>query len=222
MPIVMEPESGIPFPFDTTPEEIEQFRERAKAAVETIKEIVALGGEVEITEDDRVKARGMAASDAPLRVTEKNAGALVHLEAILSEYDRDLLNVSSRLRSYVTNKLLLETIDEDARIRLKALELLGKVGGVGLFTERLEVDMKVRSVEQVDAELSTILEKYLGDVIPVEEDNELDEVIKERSLLEMSDEELGLPDPEAEEIEIKPEDLHRLEDGEIVNDFDKP
>ena len=222
MPIVMEPESGIPFPFDTTPEEIEQFRERAKAAVETIKEIVALGGEVEITEDDRVKARGMAASDAPLRVTEKNAGALVHLEAILSEYDRDLLNVSSRLRSYVTNKLLLETIDEDARIRLKALELLGKVGGVGLFTERLEVDMKVRSVEQVDAELSTILEKYLGDVIPVEEDNELDEVIKERSLLEMSDEELGLPDPEEPEIEIKPEDLHRLEDGEIVNDFDKP
>ena len=214
MPIVMEPESGIPFPFDTTPEEIEQFRERAKAAVETIKEIVALGGEVEITEDDRVKARGMAASDAPLRVTEKNAGALVHLEAILSEYDRDLLNVSSRLRSYVTNKLLLETIDEDARIRLKALELLGKVGGVGLFTERLEVDMKVRSVEQVDAELSTILEKYLGDVIPVEEDNELDEVIKERSLLEMSDAELGIPEPE-EEINITADQLERIyPDGE--------
>ena len=214
MPIVMEPESGIPFPFDTTPEEIEQFRERAKAAVETIKEIVALGGEVEITEDDRVKARGMAASDAPLRVTEKNAGALVHLEAILSEYDRDLLNVSSRLRSYVTNKLLLETIDEDARIRLKALELLGKVGGVGLFTERLEVDMKVRSVEQVDAELGQILEKYLGDVIPVEEDNELDEVIKERSLLEMSDAELGIPEPE-EEINITADQLERIyPDGE--------
>ena len=42
MPIVIEPESGIPFPFDTTPEEITQFRDRAKAAVETIKEIVAL------------------------------------------------------------------------------------------------------------------------------------------------------------------------------------
>ena len=215
MPIVIEPESGIPFPFNTTPEEIEQFRERAKAAVETIREIVALGGEVEITEDDRVKARGAAASNAPLKVTEKNAGALVHLEAILSEYDRDLLNVSSRLRSYVTNKLLMETIDEDARIRLKALELLGKVGSVGLFTERLEVDVKHRNIEDVDAELSTILEKYLGDVVSAEEDNELDEVIRERSLLEMSDEELGL--------EIKPEDLEVIEpDGEIVNDFDKP
>jgi hypothetical protein len=222
MPIVIEPESGIPFPFDTTPEEIEQFRDRAKAAVETIKEIVALGGEVEITEEDRVKARGVAASNAPLKISEKNAGSLVHLEAILSEYDRDLLNASSRLRSYVTNKLLLETIDEDAKIRLKALELLGKVGSVGLFTERVEVDMKVRSVDQVDAELNTILEKYLGDVVPVEEDNELDEVIRERSLLEMSDDELGLPDPDEEEVEINPEDLVRLEDDEIVDDFDKP
>jgi hypothetical protein len=213
MPIVIEPESGIPFPFNTTPEEIEQFRERAKAAVETIREIVALGGEVEITEDDRVKARGAAASNAPLKVTEKNAGALVHLEAILSEYDRDLLNVSSRLRSYVTNKLLMETIDEDARIRLKALELLGKVGSVGLFTERIEVDVKHRNIEDVDAELSTILEKYLGDVVPAEEDNELDEVIRERSLLEMSDEELGIPEPEMEE-EITPDQL------EIVKDFD--
>ena len=222
MPIVIEPESGIPFPFDTTPEEIEQFRDRAKAAVETIKEIVALGGEVEITEDDRVKARGMAASDAPLRVTEKNAGALVHLEAILSEYDRDLLNVSSRLRSYVTNKLLLETIDEDARIRLKALELLGKVGSVGLFIERVEVDVKHRNVEDVDAELSQILEKYLGDVVPAEVDNELDEVIRERSLLEMSDEELGIPEPEEELLEVRPEDLVRLDENEVVEDFDKP
>ena len=72
MPIVIEPESGIPFPFDTTPEEIELFRDRAKAAVETIREIVALGGEVEITEEDRVKARGVAASNAPLKISEKN------------------------------------------------------------------------------------------------------------------------------------------------------
>jgi hypothetical protein len=106
----------------------------------------------------------------------------------------------------------METIDEDARIRLKALELLGKVGSVGLFTERIEIDIKHRSVEQVDEELSTILEKYLGDVVPAEVDNELDEVIKERSLLEMSDAELGLPDPEAKENTITPDQLERVED----------
>ena len=88
MPIVVEPESGIPFPFDTTPEEIEQFRERAKAAVETIKEIIALGGEVEVTEEDRKTARAAITETTSLKITEKNAGTLVHLEAILGEYDK--------------------------------------------------------------------------------------------------------------------------------------
>ena len=103
MPIVVEPESGIPFPFDTNPEEIEQFRERAKAAVETIKEIIALGGEMEIDEDDRNTARLSVTSNQTIKIKEANAGTLVHLEAILSEYDKELLNASSRLRNYVTN-----------------------------------------------------------------------------------------------------------------------
>lgn len=204
MPITIEPESGIPFPFDTTPEEIEQFRERAKAAVETIKEIIHLGGEIEINENDRAQARSAASGNTTLKISEKNAGALTHLEAILSEYDRDLLNASSRLRSYVTNKLLLETIDEDARIRIKALELLGKVSSVGLFSERIEMNVKHRKIEDVDNELNQILEKYLGTAEEVkDEDDELEQVIKERSLLDMSDEEIGLNETPRDAVQPK-------------------
>jgi hypothetical protein len=207
MPIVVEPESGIPFPFDTTPEEIEQFRERAKAAVETIKEIIELGGEVEVTEENRKSARESVSETTPLKITEKNAGTLVHLEAILSEYDKELLNSATRLRSYVTNKLLLETIDEDARIRLKALELLGKTSSVGLFSDRLEVNVTHRTVEQVDQELEGMLEKYLG---PVEEvpNEELDKYVeeKQKSLLELSDDELGFADEEPKKPEKIEED----------------
>lgn len=190
MPIVVEPESGIPLPFDTQPEEILQWRDRAKAAVATIQELIELGGEVEVTPQDRQEARAAIADDKPIKITEKNAGQLVHLEAILSEYDRDLLNVSTRLRSFVTNKLLLETVDEDPKIRLKALELLGKITNVGLFSERLEINVTHRTIEQVDQELDQMLEKYLGDVEEVEPETaqELE------SLLEMSDEELGITD----------------------------
>ena len=214
MPIVVEPESGIPFPFDTTPEEIEQFRDRAKAAVETIKEIIALGGEVEVTEDDRRTARAAVSESTPLRISEKNAGTLVHLEAILGEYDKELLNAASRMRTYVTNKLLIETIDEDARIRLKALELLGKTSAVGLFSDRIEVNVTHRTVEQVDQELEGMLEKYLG---PVEEvtDKELDKFVSEKqSLLTMTDEELGFTDEEPR----KPE---RIDDDNSPNAFRK-
>jgi hypothetical protein len=189
MPIVVTPESGIPLPFDTTPEEIVQFRERAKAAVETIKEIISLGGEVEVTEEDRRTARDAVGSNS-IKITEQNAGSLVHLEAILSEYDRDLLNSATRLRSYVTNKLLIETTDEDPKVRLKALELLGKTTGVGLFSDRLEVNVTHRTIDQIDNELENLLEKYMGPVEVVEAETE-----KElNSLLELDDEELGFTD----------------------------
>lgn len=195
MPIVVEPESGIPFPFDTQPEEILQWRDRAKAAVATIKEIVEMGGEVEVTQQDRQEARSAVADDKPVKITEKNAGQLVHLEAILSEYDRDLLNVTTRLRSFVTNKLLLETISEDPKIRIKALELLGKISNVGLFADRIDINVTHRTIEQVDEELDHILEKYLGDVEEVE--CETEEELS--SLLDMSDEEIGVTDVEVKE-----------------------
>jgi hypothetical protein len=215
MPIVVEPESGIPFPFDTTPEEIEQFRERAKAAVETIREIIELGGEVEVTEEDRKTARAAITETTSLKITEKNAGTLVHLEAILGEYDKELLNAATRMRTYVTNKLLIETIDEDARIRLKALELLGKTSAVGLFSDRLEVNVTHRTVEQVDQELEGMLEKYLG---PVEEvpNEELDKYVeeKQKSLLELSDAELGFDDEE-------PKHPERIKESNTAEDFKK-
>lgn len=195
MPIVVTPETDIPLPFDTQPEEIAQWRDRAKAAVETIKEIVALGGEVTVTQEDRQKAREAVADDKNVKITEANAGQLVHLEAILSEYDRDLLNVSTRLRSYVTNKLLMETVDPDPKVRIKALELLGKVSNVGLFSERIDINVTHRTIEQIDTELEQMFEKYLGNVQEVKTETE-DEL---KSLIEMSDEDLGITDVEYKE-----------------------
>ena len=73
MPIVVQPETGIPLPFDVQPEEISQWRDRAKAAVATLQEIIEVGGEVTITEENRHEARQVAVSDKPLKITEKNA-----------------------------------------------------------------------------------------------------------------------------------------------------
>jgi hypothetical protein len=97
----------------------------------------------------------------------------------------------------VTNKLLLETVDEDPKIRIKALELLGKITNVGLFSERIDINVTHRTIEQVDQELDQMLEKYLGDVDEVETETaeELD------SLLAMSDEELGITDVEVKDKE---------------------
>jgi hypothetical protein len=199
MPIVLQTEIGIPFPFDTQPEEITVWRDRAATAVETIKEIIRLGGEVKIDEPDKQQARDIATGGLPLVIKEENSGALVHLEAILSEYDKSLLNAAARLRSYVTNKLLIETIDGDAKVRIKALELLGKISNVGLFSERIDLNITHRTVDEIDEELDSVLEKYLGpvDVVQKEKEQDLD------SLLSMTDEELGITDVE---FDMEPEE----------------
>ena len=197
MPIVLQTDIGIPFPFDTQPEEITIWRDRAKTAVATILEVIRLGGNVTIDDEDRSKARNVATGNAPLQITEENAGALIHLEAILSEYDKGLLNTATRLRSYVTNKLLLETIDEDAKVRIKALELLGKITNVGLFSERIDINVTHRTVEEIDSELDNVLEKFLGPVerVDTETAEELD------SLLAMTDEEIGIVDVDFKDSE---------------------
>ena len=46
MPIIATPEIGIPLPFDTTPEEIEDFREKAHALFETVQELIKQGATV--------------------------------------------------------------------------------------------------------------------------------------------------------------------------------
>jgi len=197
MPIIIEPESGIPLPFDTQPDEVLEWRDKAKLAVASIRQLVEMGASLEVKQEDRETARNALADDKTVKITEKNAGTLVHLEAILSEYDKEILNVATRLRSFVTNKLLMETVDADPKVRLKALELLGKVNTVGLFSERIDINVTHRTVEQIDQELEQLFEKYLGDaeVVEPQTKQELD------NLLSMTDEEIGVIDVEAKDTD---------------------
>jgi len=170
MPIVASPELGIPFPFDTTPEELNDFRERAHAYFKTVEALVEQGLEVEVTDEDKREShRIMAAQSLPPAKT-LTSGTIANLEAILTEWDQEVLDVHRRLRNYVTNKLIVETTDEDPKIRLKALELLGKSSNVGMFNERLDVNVTHRTVQDIETELRKTLELYGGDYVEVPEE----------------------------------------------------
>jgi hypothetical protein len=193
MPIVATPEVGIPLPFDTTPEEIDDFRQKAHAMFLTIEELHKQGLPVEVTEADKKEAHiAFAASKMPKSPTP---GAIVHLEAMLSEWDHEVLDASRRLRNYVTNKLLLETADPDSKVRLRALELLGKVSSVGLFSERIDVTVTHRSINDIENELKKTLELFGGDVIDVEELETQPEAPKSVAEIDL-DAELGTEKPE--------------------------
>lgn len=186
MPVVATPELGIPFPFDTTPEELNDFRAKAEALLNTVEELERQGLQVEVTDADRAESH-MAVSTNTIPPTKSlTPGAIKHVNAILSEFDREVLDVHRRLRNYVTNKLILDSADVDARTRLKALEMLGKISGVGLFSDRIDVTITQRTVKDIETELRKTLELYDGEYTVVENE-------KPTSLAELDlDTELGI------------------------------
>jgi len=94
-----------------------------------------------------------------------------HLDNLLSEYDHELVNSAVRIREYVKNKLLEDSASIDGKLRIKALELLGKMKDVGLFTDRVEITHKTKTDEELEAELTKKLERFMGaaDVVDAEE-----------------------------------------------------
>jgi hypothetical protein len=186
MPIVATPELGIPFPFDTTPEELDEFRNKAHAYFETVKELMDQGMTVEVTQEDKVASHQIMAGGQMPPAKTLTAGTIVNLEAILTEWDQEVLDVSRRLRNYVTNKLIMESTDPDPKQRIKALELLGKVTSVGLFSDRIDVNVTNRTVSDIENELRKTLELYGGKTIDVTPDPD------NKCLAELDlDEELG-------------------------------
>jgi len=168
MPVVATPELGIPFPFDTTPEELNDFRAKAEALLNTVEELESHGLQVEVTDSDRLESHMAVTTGVLPAAKDITPGAIKHVNAILSEFDREVLDVHRRLRNYVTNKLVIDSANDDPRTRLKALEMLGKISGVGLFSERIDVNITQRTVKDIETELRKTLELYDGEYAVVE------------------------------------------------------
>lgn len=100
---------------------------------------------VTVIQDDK-KSR-----DKLLRV--QTPAAVRHLVGMLTAYDWEFVEQAKELRGYAVAKIVEETNHVDARIRLRALELLGKVTEVGLFTERIEVKKTDITDAEIDAKL---------------------------------------------------------------------
>lgn len=159
MPLVVTPETGIPLPFNTTPEEIDDFREKALCLFNSVNELVQNGLEVEITDQDRRIAHESLATGKIAQQTV-TPGAVIQLEALLTEWDHEVLDSGRRLRNYVTNKLLLESNDSDPKVRLQALKLIGQLSTVGAFAERVDVNVTHRSLTEISVELKKTLELF--------------------------------------------------------------
>jgi oligoendopeptidase F len=141
------------------------------------------------------------AAEKPISVAKIPPAVILKLESLLTTYDHEFLDAQRRITNFVTNRLMEETENEDAGKRLRALEMLGKK--VGMFSDKIEVTVKQKPAEEIEAELARLLERYVGEAILVEAKevdgfDELDELMsKPPSPLEIDlDAELGFTDDE--------------------------
>ena len=86
---------------------------------------------------------------------------------MVAQYDHMIVRELADLKLYVVNKLLSETDNPDAKIRVAALKALGDVDGVDAFKTRTEVTHKIQPIEEVEQELLETLNKVKSRAIDV-------------------------------------------------------
>lgn len=145
------------------------FLDRARGAIAVMLDAMTHGYQIPVpTEAQKDVARAALTSGRTFDINDAALPTLRHLDALLTEYDFELLDSARRLRNYVTNRLLAETENDDPKIRLRALELLGKTASAKVFSEEVNVNVTHRSIDEVDRELQALATKYMGDAQIVE------------------------------------------------------
>jgi hypothetical protein len=91
----------------------------------------------------------------------KTPEAVRHITGMLTAYDWEFIEQAKELRGYTVAKLVEETQNPNANIRLKALGLLGKVTEVGLFTDKIEVKKTDMTEDEIDKRLKEKLAKFM-------------------------------------------------------------
>jgi len=167
MQLQVEPDLTIPFPEDNPV--LANFREKAEAACKTAE---LLGIDVTPSEEDLAlaeKAVYALAEDeehANKKLTNKSSpikkpATYYAVNDILKEFSVKVVENATQIRLLVTNNLILETANEDPKIRIRALELLGKITDVGLFTEKSEVTINHRSNKELVESLRSKIHKLM-------------------------------------------------------------
>jgi len=94
---------------------------------------------------------------------------LALMAGMVSQMNVSIVDELSELKMYVVNSLVQEIqTSKDPKTRIAALKALGEVDGVDAFKKRSEVTVRVQSMEEVEAELLTLLDDVETKYIDVE------------------------------------------------------
>ena len=141
------------------------YREEVRARAKSVIELMKHGYQVPNDDENRATAVKIFKDDAELKTHKQKPAVVLHLEAMLSEYDHEVVHEAARVRRYVMNKLIEESgvATNKASERIKALELLGKMSDVGMFVDRSVVTVEHKTTEELHLELDKTLDLLFND-----------------------------------------------------------
>jgi hypothetical protein len=196
----IEPEMNVP----KHPAEMsDDLAAKTAAAAATASFLSEYGLEVKVGAEDKDTAAALAVSYAEnpdktskaatiKRVGKLTPATLLLTDRILKDFGHSVVESAAQVRHLVTNKLIEETENPDPRVRIRALELLGKISDVGLFAEKTEVTITHQTTDDLRERLRQKLVK-LVDVSPRDTHEVGDAVIVDGVIIDV-DKELGLDD----------------------------
>ena len=139
------------------------------AQISTTEWLKQLGAEDDATVTEQAEKAAAREAFAAVTTDAPNVrDALLNLKvpaavrktvAMLTAYDWEFVQQAKEIRGKAVHQLVEEMEHPDARIRLKAIELLGKVTEVGLFTERIEVKKDQLADDELDQRIRDKLDQ---------------------------------------------------------------
>jgi hypothetical protein len=181
MPVNVEPTNEYPVPPIARAKEASTHSDNLRAKANTAMLLRELGGLDDATEDETKEAaelfKQVDGQDPSKEVKQKQnqlvetPGIALALGGYITHYDQQVVHDKVQLRNIAINRLLEMSQDDDQKIAIKAVELIGKASD--LFTEHQEITITHKnSAELQDAireKIRLLMEMNTIDITPKSE-----------------------------------------------------
>ena len=172
MQIPVEPNLDKPIPINAKPQTGSTYEERLKVAGNTAMLLKELGVDDDLSPEEDAQAKEMIARLKPAdgkpsvpsseEKSLKNVGVALKIGGYLNEYEKQIVADKIQVRTVVVNRLMEISQDDDNKVALKALELLGKASD--LFTERSEITITHKTSD----ELKTAIKERIAQLMQMQ------------------------------------------------------
>ncbi len=187
--IQITPDNAVPLPDAEIDDAPATVREAVEVSSTTAMVLQELGMGFDMTAEDE-KAANKLFEDLRKNPNSKNLPAELNTPEVaarvggmLKAYDHQIVADAVQLRTVITNKLILLADCGDTKYELKALELLGKIQDVGLFSEKSEVTVIHKTTEDLEEAIRNKVRRLIHsntiDVEPLVDDLEAELGVKE-------------------------------------------